>query len=431
MDNLCLTVKVDGWERGQAPERIRLQAALTETVETACRRSGFTLPASHGVYSSQGRYLALHDGTESLVSVPSLIRELATALAAANRSQPVDGRLRVWLVLTTSLVLPPGVAGRAVAEGLRLAASEPVRAALRPMPKTDLAVVVSDTVFRDVIAKGLLTLRPDQCSPIRLNNGFSPIAWLHIPNRSGRNPPGAGVDHRAPERTKARDETMAHADRLVNDGDVPGAVRLLEDALRRPSAGVGPWDEVARNALLLLGDCHLRLGDLESAVQTWMLLLTRDPLDWTACQRLGRLERHRGRTDLAAIYLGEGLRLIRTHPERCPEPHRLACALLLDLAQVEEDRGDQTAAGRRLNEAAEADPQSPLPLVSLAYRAARRADVQTARRLLDAAITRIPMPNRPDFQREQSEIAVSRQGGAVIIELLQEVAHRQQWATRR
>ncbi len=425
MNGLCLTVDTDGWDRSGVPERIRLQASLTEAVETACRRSGFALGTPYHRYSAGGMYLILPDGRNPAAGGPTLIRELTTALARANRLTAGAARVRVLLAITTGLVLPPGIAGRAVAEGLRLVSSEAVRTALRVRPAADLAVIVSDAFYRDVVDRRRLPLRSEDCRPVRLGRHLPSTAWLHVPGGPGRRPSPAPPCGDAPGALTG--ELTADARRLLGEGASAQARRLLEGALRRTYDPDGTY---AEETLLLLGDCHERLGDAEAAAQTWLLLLGRHPLSPAACHRLGRLELQRGRVDLAAIYLSEGLRVVRAHPERVAAPGPAACALLMDLSRLEEVRENRVAANERLNEAAEADPLSPHPLISLTYRAARDGQADAARRLFATALARIPAADREHFVREQSETAATRRGGDLIVTVLLEngldpaVSHR-------
>jgi tetratricopeptide (TPR) repeat protein len=309
----------------------------------------------------------------------------------------------------------------------------------------DLTVIVSDAYYHATTGPH----RPGDYHRIRLGRGPS-TAWLYTPGgarprttavtRPGLLSAGAlelspsGPDALEPDALEqgvsvpdipgpdvsglgeAGWELIGRAERGLREGGYRAAIVDLEAALRLPYGEGGAAEE----ALLLLGDCHRHLGDLEAAAQTWLFLLARHPLSVRACRRLGRLESRRGRTDLAWGYLTEALRILRAHPERTPAPGRDVCALLLDLSCVLTTLGDHAAADDHLNEAAEADPPSPLPLLSLACRAARRGDVQAARRLLGTALVRVPPGDRADFLHEHFQGAASWEGGDVIIKVLLE-----------
>jgi tetratricopeptide (TPR) repeat protein len=415
MDGMFLIVEVDGWARGDVPERIRLQACLTEVVETAFRRSGLAAGAPDHGYGVDGMYLLLPDGRTAPTGLPSLIRELTAAVAESNR-QAAASRLRLRLTLSTGLVLPPGIAGRAMAEGLRLVTNESLRAALRRMPPSDLAVVVSDSFYRVTVGRGLLALRPDQCRPVLLGTAFPSTAWVHLPGEAAPAAPSEGGTS-APTRGSPNREMIGQAARSIGRGDHRRAIHLLEKVLDLPADPDVPGVE---EALLLFGDCHRNLGELETAAQAWLFLLTRRPLSPEAYHRLGRLELDRRRFDLSALYLHEGLRLLREDPALSAAPGPAACAILLDISLIEELKDNSPESDRCLNEAAEADPLSPLPLVALAYRAARRGDKETARRLFGTALARVPTNNRKGFLDRQSRKYTTLPGGAAIMEVLLE-----------
>ncbi|MFI6497928.1 tetratricopeptide repeat protein [Nonomuraea typhae] len=413
MDGLCVTTDVDDGNHGRTAGRVRLQAALAQAVESALLRK-----AAHHSFLSHDMYLILPGDTRFLNAVPSLIREIQISLEETNSGADGQSRVRLRLALARGLVMPPGITGHAVAECLRLLDSEPVRAASRRGSGAGLTVVASDSFYQNVAALGLPDHRPEDYRRVRLGRGLPAVAWLYTPDRTGGGAAAADGIRPGDVGAGARAEEMAaQAGRLLELGAYRQASHDLEEALRLLP---GPDGAEAEAPLLRLGDCHQRLGDLEAAAQTWSFLLHHRPLCAAACQRLGSLELQRGRTDLALIYLTEGLRIVRTRPDWSRDAKRVACALLLDLSQARSALGDGALADAFLNEAAQADPLSPLPLMSLAFRAARRRDVQSTRRLLGTALIRVSGADRKDFLREISAGAASWEGGDVIIRVLEE-----------
>ncbi|MFC4591227.1 tetratricopeptide repeat protein [Sphaerisporangium corydalis] len=408
---LCLTSDADGWYGRHIPDRIHLQSALADTFETACLRSGFTMNSPWSAFA-HGVRMDLRGGDDPAADVPALIRELRIALIETNPHRPGLPRLRVRLALTMGPALPPGIPGRALAEGLRLLYSEQVRVALSRLPQCDLTVIVSDAFYHDVVNRGFLGHRPVDYHRIRLGAGFPSSAWVYVPGWTTNGPPARP---RAPLASAPHVETlMSYAGRLLREGEYSGAAEKLEEALRFSH----DLDEPAvEEALLSLGECRRLLGDAEAAAQTWLSLLACRPTSWPALQRLGRLELLRGRADLARVYLAEGLRVLKMRPE--PGVDRFACALLLDLASAFRTLNEHGTSDACLNAAAEADPPSPLPFVSLAYRAAERGDTRAARRLLFTALLRVS-GDIQDFVHTHFASAASQKGGDVIIELLLE-----------
>ncbi|MEV5749770.1 tetratricopeptide repeat protein [Actinoallomurus sp. NPDC052308] len=415
MSGLCLTVSVDDRHRWGIPERILLRSVLNQAVEIACRRSGFAGRAGHRLHTVDGICQVLPGDPDAgwVASVPALLREFTAAIANAGRQVTADPPVRPRLVLSSAPVLPPGLAGRAVAEGLRLATSERVGAVLHALPDTDPAVVLSNGCYRETVERNMSPLRAEEFLRIDMGPGFPSTAWLHAPNAPRR----SAAEQAAGRAVSPADGLLVRARRQVEAGDPGRAVPALEKALRLPEGLDGGHSE---SALLLLGDCRLHLGDLEAAAQTWLFLLLRHPLNLTAWHRLGRVAARQGRTRLAMAYLGEGLRLLQADPRLSPAPDRAACGLLLDLARLEEALGNPAAADERLNQAADADPSNPSPLVSLAYQAARYGDTDAARRLFDTAIARVPPTARKEFLKQQSANITEEADGSAIMELLLE-----------
>ncbi|TKK85251.1 hypothetical protein FDA94_26645 [Herbidospora galbida] len=390
---LCLVAGV-GEAHGHLPERILRRAGLTQVVEAACARSGLRPPE----YLPDGVCLTVAD--RSAADVRDLVRDICGAVRTEIRT---GGGFR--LALTAGLILPPGVAGQALAEAVRLLDSPEVRSASRRLPPSPLTVVVSDTLFHDAAAS------PADFHRVRLTRGHAAVAWLYAPDlpESVSAATSAGTGRTAlPLIRRAR--------RMIAKGDQDGpALHLLERALRLLPAPDGSSGETA---LLLLGDCHARLGQAEAAAQSWRYLLRHRSLCWPAYQRLGHLELGRARPDLAVAYLSAALRITRAHPDAVTDGTQ--CALLLGLCRAYEQLGDDRAADASLNDAADADPPNPLPFVARACRAAAHGDVQAVRQLLATALLRVSREQRTEFLRKHFQGVGSWKGGDLIVGVLSE-----------
>ncbi|GAA3230997.1 hypothetical protein [Actinocorallia longicatena] len=101
-------------------------------------------------------------------------------------------------------------------------------------------------------------------------------------------------------------------------------------------------------------------------------------------------------------------------------PSGLGCATLVELACAAKARGEDRRADRCLNEAAEADPGSPLPLIVLALWEAEAGDPDAARRLMDAALGRIGPGVEADVLPEIFETLQFATGVRAIMEVLAE-----------
>ncbi|MFA1548393.1 tetratricopeptide repeat protein [Actinomadura chokoriensis] len=357
--SLCAGLDIKGWSRRLVPEQIRAQQALVSVALAACREAG--LPEEIVQSSGDGVLIMPPSDIDESTVIPALISELEVALWQENRLLAEAARIRLRLAMTSGLVTPgpAGFNGTAVIDCFRLLDSPPVKAALEDFPEAQLAVIVSDHLFQDVIRNGFRSLRAEDFWQVRSTlpgKGFSMDAWLYVSDRAGGpararsdsagapdgvpgGPPRTGraaepparIVEAAGELARGRvEEAMRLLDEVSPDG--PEAWSALLDVRAEALMRLGeherarldleellslrddPVSPPAPAALLRLGRCHAVLGAVREARQTWTFLLEHVPSSVEAYLELGRLERRAGRYAAAQNYLVEGLRLVREEP---------------------------------------------------------------------------------------------------------------------
>jgi tetratricopeptide (TPR) repeat protein len=358
--SLCGAADIKGWSTRLVPEQIRAQQALVDVMLAACREA--RLPEEIVQSSGDGVLIMAPSDIDESDVIPNLIQGLEIALHQENRLLADAAKIRLRFSLTSGMVTPgpAGVNGAAVVECFRLLDSPPVKDALLDYPHAQLAVIVSDYLFQDVIRNGFRNLRAEDFWPARAelpDKGFSAGAWLYVndrrdgppdtspdtPSRSSHSAPAAPsrprpdlpgeigaaralMDGGRPTAALRVLEAMTPADSAVRlafldvraDGllelrEYERARRDLEEMLRLqpdPTASPGP------SALLRLGRCHARLGAEPAARHTWTYLLEHQPMMIEPYLELGRLERRADRPAAARSYLIEGLRLVRSDPSQ-------------------------------------------------------------------------------------------------------------------
>ncbi|QFG23577.1 hypothetical protein [Actinomadura sp. WMMB 499] len=110
-----------------------------------------------------GALIVLPEGLDYARTVGRLPANLERELARIARLGRPGPRLRLRLafhygVIVTHPVSPFGPAGDAVVQVRRLVDADPVRRLLDERPGRDLALIVSDAIYRDVVASGLCEL---------------------------------------------------------------------------------------------------------------------------------------------------------------------------------------------------------------------------------------------------------------------------------
>lgn len=297
---LCLAADIRRWSSRKVPEQIRAQQSLAEVVRAACRAA--RLPEEIAQVSGDGVLLLAPTGIDESVVIPAFVHGLTVALAQDNRMLADTARIRLRLALTAGSVSDgeTGFSGQAIIECFRLLDSAPVRTALEDYPNADLAMIVSDHLYQDVIRHDFGSLRSEDFWPARsVVKDFFGDAWVCVSDRT------AGPERPAGRpASRSGEGAFAKADALTDAGDHAAAAELLERQLREQ-----PGLERA-GALLRLGRAHHRLGDSRAARHTWKYLLDGHPSS-EACLELGRLERREDDVRLARGYILQGLAIAR------------------------------------------------------------------------------------------------------------------------
>ncbi|MFI7106422.1 tetratricopeptide repeat protein [Nonomuraea sp. NPDC050227] len=279
---LCGAVDIKGWSGRPVPEQIRAQQSLVTVVYAACRAAG--LPEEIVQSSGDGVLIMPPSDIDETAVVPELVHGLTVALRQENRLLSEGARIRLRLSLTNGVVStgPTGFSGPAIIECFRLLDSPAVKSVLVDHPAAELAVVVSDHLYQDVIRHGFRSLRPEEFWRVDgtiPERGFSATAWVWVSERAQAGVPGAA-------RTAGAD-----------------GVASLEELLRAEPAP-------SPSTLLRLGRAQLDAGEAEAARLTYTYLIERAPREATAYLELGRLERLAGRPAAARHYFATGAGLL-------------------------------------------------------------------------------------------------------------------------
>ncbi|MER7896184.1 hypothetical protein ABTX62_08640 [Streptomyces sp. NPDC096046] len=123
------------------------------------------------------------DGTEPRL-VDDYIRHLVAELRAYNSQRLPEARMRLRAVVHQGLVelADNGFAGTAVVATARLLTGRPLYDALAAHPDADLALLLSDDVFRSTVAGGHTTLSTVDFTRVTVRvKEYEATAWLWVP----------------------------------------------------------------------------------------------------------------------------------------------------------------------------------------------------------------------------------------------------------
>ncbi|MFJ5728844.1 hypothetical protein [Streptomyces paradoxus] len=200
----CIAVDAEAYggknDRGQS----QTQHDLPRLLDRAARGAGLDR-AQWQIQRKGDEQLAVRplDGTEPRL-VDDYIRHLVAELRAYNVQRVPEARMRLRAVVHQGLVelADNGFAGTAVVATARLLTARPLYDALAAHPGADLALLLSDDVFRSTVAGGHTTLSTEDFTRVTAQvKEYEATAWLWVPAPAEAPPePGAAQwgKHAAP-----------------------------------------------------------------------------------------------------------------------------------------------------------------------------------------------------------------------------------------
>ncbi|WP_243708664.1 hypothetical protein [Actinomadura sp. GC306] len=166
---LLLAVDIQGYSRRDTREQLVAQSRLAEALDRAARGVGLDRSRWDKQVGGDGELATLPEG----VDPAAVAGDFVIGLAAMLRELNADGgrfplRVRLSVHHGTLTAGPFGPAGDAPIVVQRLLDAAPLRRLLTDDKDRDLAYVVSDTLFDDVVRTGFCALRPRAFRPVKV-----------------------------------------------------------------------------------------------------------------------------------------------------------------------------------------------------------------------------------------------------------------------
>jgi hypothetical protein len=187
---LCLAADIERFSRFPGPQATLVQQQFDQVMAQARDRAGAGVSEAELQRSGDGQAAALPAGIDESTAIPLLVTGLVTALAQVNSGREAD-RIRIRVALDRGHLsrAANGWVGNSIITVHRLLDSPAARQALADRPQADLVLIVSDVLYRDVIAHGYGDLPAQDFRPVLADlpaKGFQERAWVYVP----AGPPG-------------------------------------------------------------------------------------------------------------------------------------------------------------------------------------------------------------------------------------------------
>ncbi|MGI5118587.1 hypothetical protein ACQEU5_03450 [Marinactinospora thermotolerans] len=215
---MCLAVDAESYgDRGRRAQH-DVQQWLVRIMDLVCKNADLDRSCWDVQPQGDGELALLQPGIEEARVIAYFTHELAMALYHHNAGLRDDARLRLRVAFDQGNVAlgPNGYTGAAVVSVCRLRDSLPARRALRDHPDVDFALVVSDSIYTDVVYEGDYDLYERDFTPVDIDEPekrFRARAWIHVPTTRqrdrGAHPP-TEITQPSPDRVRWQAPYVTH-----------------------------------------------------------------------------------------------------------------------------------------------------------------------------------------------------------------------------
>jgi hypothetical protein len=167
---LVVAFDVEKYSRLDAQRQLATQTDLRGMIDACGIDLGLDPSRWHRQVNGDGELAVLPVDTNIPHVVGSLTRELERRLLTLNNDRPTEQRLRVRLAMHHGTLIsgPLGPAGEAPVVVTRLLDAAPLRKFLTLQRERNLAVIVSDSLYNEVICSGFCPLNRSDFEQIRV-----------------------------------------------------------------------------------------------------------------------------------------------------------------------------------------------------------------------------------------------------------------------
>ena len=172
-------------------------------------------------------------------SEPTVVAELVPALDRIlrqhNRGLLPEAKVRLRVAIHQGLVHLDGAngfPGEAVNEVCRLRDADVLREALKSFAQASVALIVSESIFQDVVRHGYRGLRPERFAPVQVSvKDFRAPARIYVPDEDANTltftepaiadevtPTGVASSHRGAVQPQPAGGSAFYFDRVTNNG---------------------------------------------------------------------------------------------------------------------------------------------------------------------------------------------------------------------
>lgn len=237
---ICLVTDIEDYSSRTVPQHADAQRRLRGIMAAACRYAGIGRVGSRSRQDrGDGRLFTFAPGLDETIAVPRLILGLRHGLYLANRHPGEFGRIRLRAAMARGAVAEggSGFLGRAPIAATRLLDCSATRGALSGQPSADLAFIVDDELFQDIIRQDFPGLASDDfVRTVVQHREFDGVGWMYVVESGPVDPPPGSTAARVGAvlggggSVLALEELLSGGDSLeVSDIEIDHALEIDDD----------------------------------------------------------------------------------------------------------------------------------------------------------------------------------------------------------
>lgn len=180
---LCLAADVEQYGRLDTRTQLAVQSDLVRMLDEAATLTGLDRAAWKRQPQGDLEFAVLPEGTPEDAVVGPFVHHLAVRLRDRN-TRPAAQRVRLRMAVDTGVVADAalGHAGPAPVAVARYVNALQLRAGFAALTAADLAVIVSDRLYQDVVRSGRRDLDPAQYVRVHVREKeFGGYGWIRVP----------------------------------------------------------------------------------------------------------------------------------------------------------------------------------------------------------------------------------------------------------
>ncbi|MEU3724303.1 hypothetical protein [Streptomyces sp. NPDC031705] len=180
---LCLAADVEQYSRLDTRTQSAVQSELVRMLDEAAALTGLDRAAWKRQPQGDLEFAVLPEATPEEAVLGPFVHHLAVRLGDRN-ARPAAQRVRLRMAVDTGVVADAalGHAGPAPVAVARYVSAPQLKAVLATLTTADLAVIVSDRLYQDVVRSGRRDLDPAQYvrAHVRVKE-FGGYGWIRVP----------------------------------------------------------------------------------------------------------------------------------------------------------------------------------------------------------------------------------------------------------